>query len=163
MTDYPYRMHLAKEDFKFSSAHFTLFPGEDTELLHGHNYQIQVELAGVELDEWGLLCDIGQAKKIIRALCAAWDSRTLVPEESPHLKLTRHEDGLEVRYQERHYRFPWGDVVLLPLANTSIELMARYLWGEIVRQLDAPAIREVAVTVGETAGQSCRYCARLKR
>src|ERR1700733_13558481 len=34
-----YRMVLAKEDFKFSSAHFTLFADGSAELLHGHNYR----------------------------------------------------------------------------------------------------------------------------
>ena len=48
-----FRIVLAKEDFKFSAAHFTLFPGGRAELLHGHNYRVRVELAGSELDEEG--------------------------------------------------------------------------------------------------------------
>ena len=46
-----YVLRLAKEDFKFSAAHFTLFGPDEAELLHGHNYQVEVEMVGYALDE----------------------------------------------------------------------------------------------------------------
>ena len=58
-----YRMALAKEDFKFSSAHFTLFANGGAELLHGHNYRVRVEISGAGLDAEGLLLDIERFKR----------------------------------------------------------------------------------------------------
>ena len=40
-----FTVRLAKQDFKFSAAHFTLFPDGTAELLHGHNFQVAVAVA----------------------------------------------------------------------------------------------------------------------
>jgi 6-pyruvoyltetrahydropterin/6-carboxytetrahydropterin synthase len=152
-----YRMVLAKEDFKFSAAHFTLFGDGRAELLHGHNYRVRVELAGGELDGEGLLVDLESFKRELRALCARLDSRTLIPSLSPRLEWVRDEGGIEVRFGERTYRFPAADVLLLPLANTSIELLARSLWSDLAHHLAGSRVRSLAVSVEETAGQECWY------
>src|SRR5262249_36641926 len=68
-----YRMVLAKEDFKFAAAHFTLLPGGAAELLHGHNYRVRVALTGGELDGDGLLVDLERFKRALRALCRRFD------------------------------------------------------------------------------------------
>lgn len=156
-----YRLLLAKEDFKFSVAHFTLFDGTRAELLHGHNYRVSVELAGCELDEWGLLADIDVVKKAVRAICRRLDSRTLLPEASPALRWTRDADAVEVRFGPRTYRLPADDVLPLPLANTSIELLARMFWDELAAGLAGTRVESLAVSVEETAGQSCCYEAAL--
>src|SRR5262245_62889369 len=98
-----YRIVLAKEDFKFSVAHFTLFGGARAELLHGHNYRVGLELAGSRLDENGLLVDIEGPKRTVRALCARLDSRTLLPAASPGLALAESDGGVEVRFGPRRY------------------------------------------------------------
>jgi 6-pyruvoyltetrahydropterin/6-carboxytetrahydropterin synthase len=152
-----YRMVLAKEDFKFSSAHFTLFGDGRAELLHGHNYRVRVELAGGELDGDGLLVDIERFKRELRALCARLDSRTLIPTLSPRLDWLRDEGGIEVRFGDRTYRFPAADTLLLPLANTSIELLARSLWQDLAPLLAGSRVRSLAVSVEETPGQECWY------
>jgi 6-pyruvoyltetrahydropterin/6-carboxytetrahydropterin synthase len=162
MTGFPqYRMVLAKEDFKFSCAHFTIFGGGRAELLHGHNYRVQVELAGGALDEDGLLVDIEAFKRQIRGLCARLDSRTLLPADSPRLAWSRDGESLAVRFGARDYRFPAGDVLLLPLANTSIELLARLLWQDLAPHLAGSRVEVLAVSVEESAGQRCWYEDRL--
>src|SRR6202521_729458 len=90
-----YRVVLAKEDFKFSAAHFTLWSGGGGELLHGHNYQVKVELAGGELHDAGLLVDLEQGKRVIPGLCGRLDSRTLLPAASDRLLCTRRRGTLE--------------------------------------------------------------------
>src|SRR5262245_27016756 len=99
-----YRIVLAKEDFKFSVAHFTLFGPARAELLHGHNYRVSVELAGSELDERGLLVDIEVPKRAVRALCARLDSRTLLPASGAGLALAEADGAVEVRFGDRLYR-----------------------------------------------------------
>lgn len=152
-----YRLVLAKEDFKFSSAHFTLFADGRAERLHGHNYRVRVELSGVELDAEGLLLDIESFKRELRRLCSGLDSRTLIPQESRRLHWSRQGDSIEVRCGERAYRFPAEDALLLPLPNTSIELLARMLWSDLAPHLAGSRVELLAVSVEESAGQQCWY------
>ena len=152
-----YRMVLAKEDFKFSSAHFTLFGEGRAELLHGHNYRVRVELSGEDLDAEGLLVDIESFKRTLRGLCARLDSRTLIPGESRRLHWTREGEAIGVRCGERVYRFPAEDTLVLPLANTSIELLARMFWRDLAPCLTGSGVDTLAVAVEETAGQQCWY------
>jgi len=160
-----YRVILAKEDFKFSAAHFTLFGDGRAELLHGHNYRVRAELSGGGLDGEGLLVDIEAFKRVLRARCAGLDSRTLIPGESARVEWTRRDeadaDAVEVRCGERRYRFPSADVLVLPLANTSIELLARMLWGELAPHLAGSRVESLAIAVEETAGQECWYEERI--
>ena len=156
-----YRMVLAKEDFKFSSAHFTLFADGGAELLHGHNYRVRVELAGAGLDAEGLLVDIDRFKRAVRALCAGLDSRTLIPGESSRVTWSRQGESLDVRCGERGYRFPAADTLVLPLPNTSIELLARMLWLDLAPHLAGSLVDSLAVSVEESAGQRCWYEAEV--
>jgi 6-pyruvoyltetrahydropterin/6-carboxytetrahydropterin synthase len=156
-----YRMVLAKEDFKFSSAHFTLFADGSAELLHGHNYRVRVEISGADLDPEGLLVDINLFKRELRALCARLDSRTLIPGESGRLSWSRQGEAVDVRCGERAYRFPAADTLVLPLPNTSIELLARMLWHDLAPHLAGSPVAALAVSVEESAGQQCWYEADL--
>ncbi len=152
---------LAKEDFKFSAAHFTLFPDGSAELLHGHNYQVAVEVSGEELDDYGLLCDFATLKVEIRKLCEGLDSRTLIPLRSSELDVRQVGESVEVSYKDRHYRLPLQDVLLLDLENTSIELMAVMLWQDLALRLGESRVTRLGISVAETAGQSCWYRARI--
>jgi 6-pyruvoyltetrahydropterin/6-carboxytetrahydropterin synthase len=152
-----FRIVLAKEDFKFSAAHFTLFSGGRAELLHGHNYRVRVELSGDGLDEEGLLVDLEVFKKKLRAVCAGLDSRTLLPGESSRLDWNRDQGSIEVRCGERVYRFPEEDTLVLPLANTSMELLARMIWEDLAAGLAGTQVDALGVSVEESAGQRCWY------
>lgn len=152
-----FRIVLAKEDFKFSAAHFTLFPNGGAELLHGHNYRVGVELAGGSLDEEGLLVDIERFKKVLRERCAYLDSRTLLPAASRRVQWSRDGEAIEVVCGQRRYRFPADDVLLLPLVNTSMELFARMLWEDLAPALAGSRVDTLAVSVEESAGQRCWY------
>lgn len=156
-----YSITLAKEDFKFSAAHFTVFGAGHAEVLHGHNYRVEVELCGDRLDELGFLLDLAEIKKQIRAACSALDTRTLVPEGNQHLRCREQEGVVELRFGAREYRLPREDVVLLPTVNTSIEILAEFLWERLAPSLRGSRVGILGVTVQETAGQRCRYQAPL--
>ena len=46
---------------------------------------------------------------------------------------------------------------MLPLANTSIELLARMFWQDLAPHLAGSRVEALAVSVEETAGQECWY------
>lgn len=156
-----FTLTLAKQDFKFSAAHFTLFPGGGAELLHGHNYQVRVELEGPALDDHGLLVSFESVKSAIRDACRRLDERVLLPASAP-IELRRDGDGVQIAFGGRRYRFPAADVVELPLANTSIELLAQWLWRELAPAIPNGRVETMAVSVEETDGQACRFSAPLR-
>jgi len=157
VTTPPYTLKIAKEDLKFSAAHFTLFPDGSGELLHGHNYSVSIAISGTELDEAGLLVDIAALKKHVRSLCKSYDERTLIPTESPWLKVEVTSEQIEVRFGKSLYSLPRKDVVLLPLANLTMELLAKHLWKHTANSMSRTSSNILEVEVQETAGQSCAY------
>ncbi len=156
-----FTLRLAKGDFKFSAAHFTLFSPTEAEPLHGHNYRVLVEVGGDELDELGLLVETGILKRRIREILAELDDRVLLPERSPLLEITVEGGSVECRFADRAYRFPEREVVLLPLVNVTMELLARLVWRQLAEDLDDVAASHLAVEIEETDGQSARYSAPL--
>jgi len=156
-----FTLRLAKGDFKFSAAHFTLFSATEAEPLHGHNYRVLVEIGGDELDALGLLVETGILKRRIREILTELDDRVLLPERSPLLEITVERGQVDCRYSDRAYRFPEREVVLLPLVNVTMELLARLVWRQLAEDLDDIDATHLAVEIEETDGQSARYSAPL--
>ena len=156
-----FTLRLAKGDFKFSAAHFTLFSATEAEPLHGHNYRVLVEIGGDELDPLGLLVETGILKRRIREILTELDDRVLLPERSPLLEITVERGQVDCRYADRAYRFPEREVVLLPLVNVTMELLARLVWRQLAEDLDDVDATHLAVEIEETDGQSARYSAPL--
>ena len=161
MTPPRFVLRLGKEDFKFSVAHFTVFSDQIAEDLHGHNYRVRVEIAGPGIDDLGLLLDLRDLKAEIRRLCSELDSKTLLPQHSPLVRVTAVEGGYEIRYGARLYRLPAADVKTMPIRNTSIEELAAWFWRMLRPSLAGSPIDTLSVEVEETAGQSCIYSAGL--
>jgi 6-pyruvoyltetrahydropterin/6-carboxytetrahydropterin synthase len=152
---------LYKEYFKFSAAHFLIFPDGSCERLHGHNYRVCVEIEA-RLTQHGLVLDFKQVKPVVRELVDELDEHWLVPGEHPELSLRRLPDGqAEVRYRDRRYSAPSEDVIALPINNSSSENLAGWLGRELrsrlSRRFDDLEVRRLRVAVEETSGQSGVY------
>lgn len=152
---------LYKQDFKFSAAHFLVFPDGSAERLHGHNYRVTVEIEA-RLGPCGLVIDFRQIKPLVRELVAELDEHWLLPGEHPEVLRELREDGvLEVRYRERYYAAPAQDVLVLPLNNVSSENLAGWLGRQLRRRLERRfegiSVRRLRLAVEETAGQSGVY------
>ena len=154
-------IHLQKETFKFSAAHFLIFPDGTAERLHGHNYRVYVTIDAA-LDRFGLVLDFKTVKPVIRAMVDELDEHWLLPGEHPVLSAARREDGVvEVRYLERYYAAPEEDVIILPMNNVSAENLATWLGRELRRRLETRfehlLIRQMTLAVEETSGQRGEY------
>jgi 6-pyruvoyltetrahydropterin/6-carboxytetrahydropterin synthase len=154
-------LRLAKEDFAFAAAHFTLFPDDASERLHGHNYHVRAELTGSALDDHGFLVPVAPVKARIRAICAALDERILIPEKSRLLELRHEAAAVTVGLGPRSYRFPKSEVTLLPLPNVTIEALAKHVWGELAPSLAGTPVKRLRIEVEETSGQSAAFEAEL--
>ena len=163
-----YRIVLAKEGFKFSVAHFTIFSADRAERLHGHNYYLTVELELNESDKsLGLTLNFNDIKPEILALTESLDERVLVPALSPYLKIQKNLKQISVSFGEKNYSFPEEDVFLLPVTNITSEELGRYLTEKLSEKLQkhphARRIVSLAIGVEETRGQSVFYRTPLVR
>jgi len=151
-----FSIEVAKDYFNFASAHFLIFANGKREPLHGHNYQVSVKLEG-ELDRAGVVLDFISFKPLVKQICDNLDHRTLIQTESPIIKVQKRAKEIEVRYRQQKIILPKTDVILLPLANTSTELLAEYVSQKIRRQVKAKfhsaTIRSIEVGVEEARGQ----------
>jgi 6-pyruvoyltetrahydropterin/6-carboxytetrahydropterin synthase len=154
-------IEIEKEYFKFSAAHFLIFPDGSAERLHGHNYRVFVEIEGALCDS-GLVIDFKTIKPVVRELLDGLDEHFLIPSEHPSLTWEETPDGnVEVRYRERRYSVPAEDVIALPINNTSSENLAgfvgRELRGRLSERFGEVRVRALRVAVEETAGQRGVY------
>ena len=155
-----FSIEVAKDYFNFASAHFLIFADGTREPLHGHNYQVSVAVEG-ELDHAGVVLDFISFKPMVKRICDSLDHRTLIQSGSSVLKVRSRPREVEVRYRKQKIVLPRQDVILLPLANTSTELLAEHIAGQIRRQVrrkfPRSRIRFMEVGVDEARGQRGIY------
>jgi 6-pyruvoyltetrahydropterin/6-carboxytetrahydropterin synthase len=161
--DRRFTLHVAKESFKFAAAHFITYPGF-REALHGHNYAVAVTVEG-ELGATGYVLDFGLVKQIARRLCEELDERVLVPVRSETLRIAERGGTVELDCEDgARFVLPRADVVLLPIAHSSAEELARYLCERLTGELGgsvAATLTAVEVSVAEAPGQAASYRMRL--
>ena len=155
-----FSIEVAKDYFNFASAHFLIFADGERESLHGHNYQVSVRMEG-ELDHAGVVLDFITFKPLIKRICDSLDHRTLIQTQSPLIKVRERAQEVELLYKRQKIILPRHDVILLPLANTSTELLAEHIAGQIRRQVrrrfPRSKIRFMEVGVEEARGQRGFY------
>ena len=157
-------LHLHKQNFKFSSAHFLIFDAHSAERLHGHNYQVAVDLkvpAGYG-EESGYFVDFNVFKKHIKARLDEWDEHILMPALQPEMKFEKKGKGLQVLFRDREYLFPQEEVILLNIKNTSVEELSSLLAQDFLQAFKSYGVRQVRVRVEETRGQGASTVATLE-
>ena len=155
-----FAIHVAKENLKFSAAHFIAYPGF-REPLHGHNYQVGVRVEG-KLASTGYVIDFGLIKRIVKSIVDGIDERTIIPANSDCLRIDRpNERQVRVRYEDDEFVLPAGDVAMLPIVHSSAEELARYIWTELVTGLKAQGASGEAdvieISVAEGPGQAAIF------
>ena len=146
-----YRVRLEKEQHVFSAAHFITFNGDVCERLHGHNYRVAVEVEG-PLDENQYVIDFIALRDELKALTDELDHHVLLPTSHPLIRVEAREQEVEAVFTPdgRRWLFPRGDCVLLPVSNTTAELLAQYLGQRLLAAIEKrtgtkPARIELAV------------------
>ncbi|MBY0554977.1 6-carboxytetrahydropterin synthase [bacterium] len=152
-------LHLAKQNFKFSSAHFLIFDENSAEMLHGHNYQVKVDIfAAVSAHDEakGYFVDFNVLKKIIKDQCDVWDEHVLLPEKHPDMKYQISQSGknYDINFRDRFYSFPIIETIWLPITNTSVENLSLLFAKSIFKKMKDLGVDKVRVSVEETRGQS---------
>lgn len=146
---------LCKEQLIFSAAHFITFAGDICERIHGHNYRVKCEVKG-PLDENHYVIDFIALRDSLFQLTQSLDHHVLLPDRHPEIKVV--DDGKEVTatFRERRWVFPSSDAVILPIPNTTAELLAKYLGVSLLKMLEEKGIpkpRALRMAVDENEGQ----------
>src|SRR5439155_614591 len=102
-----------------------------------------------------------EAAVTVQRLTDEIDHKVLLPLESTKSQV--REEGETVRVAvagKPRYVFPREDCALLPVPNTTVEMLAQYLAGRVRRELASSggvALQAVEVEVEENFGQSATY------
>ena len=157
MKEARFRVSVSKDDLVFSSAHFITFAGHRCEGLHGHNYRVRVTVDGELNAEDALVFDFIQLKRIMRQLCGEIDHLVLLPMKSSRIQVTDGEVVAVSVDGTPRYTFPRADCALLPVQNTTAEMLAELLATRLKEALGAARteiVRAIELEVEENFGQS---------
>ena len=151
-----YKVRVTKDYLVFCSGHFITYAGDQCERIHGHNYRVAVEVED-ELDVNHYVFDFIALKDLTRAIVNELDHRMLLPTRSDLIRLEDDGPNWLVRYHDRRWSFPKNECVLVPIANTTAELLADHIAERLRQDFNArglPTPRVLRVEVEESFGQS---------
>ncbi len=151
-----YTVRVSKDYLVFCSGHFITYAGDKCERIHGHNYRVAVEVEDI-LDENHYVFDFIALKDLTRAVTDEIDHRMLLATRNK--QITLNDDGANwlVRYEDRRWSFPKEECALLPIANTTAELLADYIGDQLRSAIASKRInlpRVMRIVVEESFGQS---------
>ncbi len=150
-----HRVTVEGNTLRFAAAHFATFEGQ-CEPLHGHNYDVSVEVEG-ELTEDAWVIDFSALKSMTRALCQELNHKFLLQRDSKVLQIDEGKSNWKIRFRERGWVFPKSDVLPLPIDNTTAERLAEWFAGRLREALAAQGATNItSLTVGieEMPGQA---------
>ena len=151
-----YKVRVTKDYLVFCSGHFITYAGDQCERIHGHNYRAAVEVED-DLDANHYVFDFIALKDLTRAIVDELDHRMLLPTRSALIRLEEDGPNWRVRYQDRYWSFPRDECALVPIANTTAELLAAHIAGRLRQDFASqglPTPRVLRVEVEESFGQS---------
>jgi 6-pyruvoyltetrahydropterin/6-carboxytetrahydropterin synthase len=154
-----FKVRVTKDHLVFCSGHFISYEGDKCEKLHGHNYRAAVEVEG-SLDENYYVFDFIALKHRTKEITDELDHFMMLATRNPLIRVEESPQQVRVQYRDREWVFPRGDCVLLPIENTTAELLARYIGQRLLESLTrqhgyTPAV--LRVEVEENIGQSATF------
>ena len=161
-----YRVTVTKDYLVFSSAHFITFAGHRCEGLHGHNYRARATVEGSLTEDNWFVFDFVELKRIMRILCDEIDHLVLLPTQSDRVKLADHGEAVQVSVDgQPRYVFPRRDCALLPIPNTTVEMIAKLLAERLqaaIAPADARGLTAIEMEIEENFGQCAVYRVTLE-
>jgi 6-pyruvoyltetrahydropterin/6-carboxytetrahydropterin synthase len=154
-----FKVRVTKDHLVFCCGHFISYEGHRCERLHGHNYRAAVEVEGPLGGDFYVF-DFVALKARMKEITDDLDHHMLVATRNPVIGVEEVGASVRVRYKDREWVFPRDDCKLLPIENTTAELIARHLADRLLVSLqDRHGFRPnvLRVEVEENVGQSATY------
>ena len=150
-----YHVKLEKESLIFSAAHFITFADNVCERIHGHNYRVCAEVFG-QLDHNQYVVDFIALRDTLLEITSELDHHVLLPDSHPTIKVESSGNEVLVTFEDRRWVFPKDDCVILPVVNTTAELLAQFIGTELLKRFDSKGItkpEKLTIGVDENEGQ----------
>lgn len=150
-----YSVQVTKDYLVFSAAHFITFNKNICERLHGHNYRVEATIGG-PLDENYYVVDFIAVRDAMQAIVQELDHHMLLPTKHDQIHVKADEKEVVVRFEDRRWIFPLDDCILLPVQNTTSELLAKYIGNRLLDQMQQTidyVPESIRVGVDENNGQ----------
>lgn len=121
-------------ELHFNAAHFITFNGT-CENLHGHNFHVRLEARGSNTGD-AFVIDFVQLNAIAAAICRELHDGVLLPADSAEVDIhERDDDMIEVRSYDRRFILSRASCILLPVPNTTAEMLAGHICERLVAEL----------------------------
>ena len=149
-------VRMRKAVHVFSAGHFITLTDTLCEPIHGHNWTVAAEVEG-PMDAHGMVVDVSLLRDRLTEILHALDHRMLLPTRNPLLAVETADGEVTARFGGRRWVFPADECVLMPIVNTTAELLARWIGLRLVDSLAAagrPPAGVLRVEVDECLGQS---------
>ncbi len=153
-----FSVELVKPQLVFSAAHFITFrtgAGEEIcESLHGHNYAVRCTVWG-ELNEEGYVIDFIALRDGLAEIVHDLDHKVLLAGSHPRIAVRQENGEIVAEYQGDRWVFPENNCRILPVSNTTAELLAMYISEKLVQRLSEHlrSASRISVGVDENGGQ----------
>jgi 6-pyruvoyltetrahydropterin/6-carboxytetrahydropterin synthase len=153
-----FSIRIATDDLVFSAGHFITLDDGRCERLHGHSYHVTAALHG-PLDASQCVVDFVAVRDVLQRILADLDHRMLLSDRHPTIHVAAGDKEVEVTFADRRWLFPKDDCRILPLANTTNELLAQYIANRLSVELatrfgQGLALDRIRIEVGEGTGCS---------
>lgn len=97
------------------------------------------------------MIDFGSVKAALRKAIAPLSRRTLVAARADGVPVIVHDGRVRFGHGDKHYDLPEGNVVLLPLPNTTTEAIAAHLLDQLDVALHQPGLAWAELTLAEAS------------
>ncbi len=122
---------IAKENMKFSGAHFTIFSATERERLHGHNFKVRARVTAA-VDDNGMCFNYQEIKQRLRAVCESLDEYLILAGDSPHLDIEESNESYLLQFGTERMQFLKSDTVVLPIKNCTVEELSHYILDRLI-------------------------------
>lgn len=159
-----YAVRVQPGELHFNAAHFITFDGV-CENLHGHNFHVRVEAHGENTGD-AFVVDFVLLNRLAAGICDDLHDGVLLPATSDEVTIDETADGMvDVRSYDRRFVLSRASCILLPIPNTTAEMLARHISDRLVEELDRhdaiANLRHLEVAVEEADRQWGVYCREL--
>jgi len=132
---------LQRDNLVFSAAHFLTYDKNKREAIHGHNFKLSVQIGSDKLQN-SMVIDFLILENIVISVINQLKDKLLIAQNDQNLHIELNKKQIIIRckdeYNDEYISVPASDCVLLPISNTSTELIANYIGKEVRKKLPIP-------------------------
>ncbi len=122
-------------ELHFNAAHFITF-NNSCENLHGHNFHVRIQAWG-DNNEDAFVIDFVQLNRLAADICLELHDKILLPGNSKEVSIDQQAGQVDVVSYDKRFSLPQGNCRILPIANTTAEMLAWYIMESLLPMLEA--------------------------